>query len=268
MKKTKSKISAQYWDDIAENVQPSVSNVLWRKHADFLNSRLLERFLPSSGGFQYSLKTDLFDESIGAGLSHALSGISREVAGMDISLNTVRNALRNQDNLIGVSSDILAPPFREKSFDLILSNSTLDHFSSDNEIQEALKYLAELLKPGGHLIWTMDNPTNPIVGLRNFLSIRFGTMGTLVPYQMGKTWRLGKMTSTARELGLDVRDCARIMHCPRILVIQYLKYLKMIRKNSSGKISLKLLKSMEILESLPTRALSAHYNVVHAVRRS
>ena len=187
---------------------------------------------------------------------------------MDISLNIARKALRNHDNLIGVSSDILAPPFRKKSFDLILSNSTLDHFSSDDEIQEALKYLADLLKPGGHLIWTMDNPANPIVGLRNFLSVRFGTMGALVPYQMGKTWRLGKMASAARGLGLDVKDCARIMHCPRILVIQYLKYLKMLRKNSSGKISLELLKSMEILESLPTRALSAHYNAVHAVRRS
>ena len=268
MKSEDSTSSAKYWDCVAETGKPEVTNELWRKHADFLNTRLLDRFLPVSGDFEHALKTDLFDESLGQGLFPALSLRSKAVSGLDISINVVRYARVRHNGCLGINADILDRPFSEQSFDLIVSTSTLDHFSSDGDIAAALDTLAKMLKPGGHLIWTMDNPANPVVWLRNTLSRRFGAMGSLVPYQMGRTWSLKRMARSAGRIGLEVQESCRMMHCPRALVIQYLKLLKRLRKDTSGTNSLNLLRALETLESLPTSRFTGYYNVIHATRRT
>ena len=69
-------------------------------------------------------------------------------------------------------------------------------------------------------------------------------------------------------LDLEVVDTALIMHCPRILVVQFLKYLKILKRNASGKMISKVLRAMESLEALPSRAISAHYSAVHAIKKS
>ncbi len=69
-----------------------------------------------------------------------------------------------------VVSDIRNSPFKTESFDQIISNSTLDHFTNKNDIIVSLKELRRMLKPEGVLIITLDNPSNPVVYLRNLLS--------------------------------------------------------------------------------------------------
>jgi ubiquinone/menaquinone biosynthesis C-methylase UbiE len=259
--------SAEYWDSLADNILPEVSNDLWRQHADYINCKLVKRFLSGEKtSFERVLKTDLFDESLGEGLIPLLSKLSGETAGIDISFFTALRASKSQTSCLAVNASVTAPPFRSNSFDLIISNSTLDHFQSEEEIEESLGALARILGPGGHLIWTMDNPANPVVWTRNALTRHFGTIGSLVPYQMGKTWSLRKMARVTSLLGMEVKDTARIMHCPRFLVIQVLQYLK--RKNSSGKSTFRFLKAMERLESLPTGPVTAHYSAVHAIKKS
>ncbi|MFH1964804.1 MAG: class I SAM-dependent methyltransferase [Acidobacteriota bacterium] len=260
--------SAEYWNTVADNIRSEVSNDLWRQHADCLNTELLKRFLSSYPSFERTLKTDLFDESLGSGLVPFLSKISKEAAGIDISYFTTLYTSESHTQCLAVNASVIAPPFRGKSFDLIVSNSTLDHFSTEKEIGVALRSLARVLQPGGHLIWTMDNPANPIVGLRNALTRRRGTIGFLVPYKIGKTWNLQKMVRETSALGLDVVDTALIMHCPRILVVQFLKCLKILKKNASGKMISKGLRAMETMESLPSRAISAHYCAVHAIKKN
>lgn len=264
----KSNKSAEYWDTVTDKIRSEVSNDLWRQHADRLNSELLKRFLSSSSSFERALKTDLFDESLGSGLVPFLSEISKEAAGIDISYSTTLYTSKSHTRCLAVNASVIAPPFRGKSFDLIVSNSTLDHFSTEKEIGDALRSLARMLQPGGHLIWTMDNPANPIVRLRNAVTRRRGTLGFLVPYKMGETWDLRKMVEETSALDLDVVDTALIMHCPRILVVQFLKYLKILKKNASGKMISKGLRAMETLEALPSRAISAHYSAVHAIKKN
>ena len=260
--------AAGYWDWVAKNKKGEVTCDLWRRHADNLNAELVRRFLQPSPSFSRVLKTDLFDESIGMGLLPSLSEISGEVAGIDVSYNTALSASRNLSCGFSVNADVRAPSFKARSFDLILSNSTLDHFSTDDEIRKSLRSMALLLKPGGHLIWTMDNPSNPLIRIRNALSSRFGTIGDLLPYRMGKTWNLRQMTSEISCLGLEVRHTASIMHCPRLLVIPILKHLEKKRKVDYGGRLLKKLQALEKLESLPTRRVSSHYSAVHAVMKS
>ncbi len=259
--------SAEYWNALADNILPAVLNDLWRQYADYLNSELLKRFISQGTRFERTLKTDLFDESLGQGLIPFLSEISTNVTGIDIAFSTTLSAAKKHTAYLAVNSNAIAPPFAGNSFDLIISNSTFDHFATEKEIEMALGAMARILRPGGHLIWTMDNPRNPIVSLRNVLTSRFGTIGSLVPYQMGKTWNLRKMVKVTRSLGLDVQDTASIMHCPRVLAIQFLKYLKMLNKNASGKFTFKMLRAMEHMELLPTRSITAHYSGIHAVKK-
>ena len=261
--------SAEYWDSLADNILPEVSNDLWRQHADYLNCRLIKRFLPAENqSFERVLKTDLFDESLGTGLIPYLSEISRETAGIDISFSTALRAASGHTGCMAFNASVTSIPFSRDSFDLVISNSTLDHFATEEEIEDSLRDLVRILRPGGHLIWTMDNPSNPIVWARNALTSHFGTMGSLVPYQMGRTWKLKKMAQKTSSLGMEIRGTSCIMHCPRIAVIQALKYLKKIRENSSGKLTFRCLRAMERLEFLPTRSVTAHYNAVHAIKKS
>jgi ubiquinone/menaquinone biosynthesis C-methylase UbiE len=77
--------------------------------------------------------------------------------------------------------------FPDDSFDLVFSNSTLDHFETEAEIEGSVSEFARILEVGGCLLITLDNPVNPVVGVRNFLPQRAtGAIG-LVPYFMGRT---------------------------------------------------------------------------------
>jgi len=266
MKRRESTESPEYWNSVAENLLPEVSCGLWRRYADALNASLIERFLPGSIALKRALKTDLFDESLGLGLAQAMNNKSQEAWGIDLSFSTARSASRKNSDCIPVNSDIRNPGFRKGSFSLVVSNSTLDHFSSEDEIREALRAISFLLEPGGHLIWTMDNPLNPIIWIRNTLSRRYGTLGTLLPYQMGKTWSLGRMAREIGRLGFLVRETGFFMHCPRMPVIRMLKFMDASNKRRAGEKSLQLLHAIEKLEALPTRQLTAYYSALHATK--
>lgn len=266
MNKRESTESTEYWNCVAENLGPEVSCGLWRQHADALNIALITRFIPDGIPLERSLKTDLFDESLGLGLLHSLQNISGETWGIDLSFKIARSAAVRDRDSIPVTSDIRNPCFKKDSFDLVISNSTLDHFTSEDEIRESLQAISFLLKPGGHLIWTMDNPANPIIWIRNALSRRFGTLGNLLPYQMGKTWRLKKMVREISLLGFLVRRTGCFMHCPRMPVIRMLRLLDTSNRQRAGEKSLNLIRAMEKLEALPTRQLTAYYTALYATK--
>ncbi len=81
-----------------------------------------------------------------------------------------------------VTADVRRLPFSSDSFDLIVSDSTLDHFQSTAEIDIALGELARLLKPGGVLIVGLDNPHNATNAL-----FRLWMACGRTPYFIGKT---------------------------------------------------------------------------------
>ncbi|NTW37763.1 MAG: class I SAM-dependent methyltransferase, partial [Syntrophobacteraceae bacterium] len=126
-----------------------------------------------------TLKTDLYDEAISSYNLMSLFGSDCEqIIGTDVSLVTAlaarkRMAAEWKGGHKIVVSDARKHAFRSNVFDRVISNSTLDHFSDKKDIFQSLRELQRIMRPGGTLMITLDNPWNPIVFLRNRLPYRW-----------------------------------------------------------------------------------------------
>lgn len=253
----------KYWSHIAEVWKRKHPQELWRRHSDSVNSDLLRRWLRSNPG-AHILKTDLFDEVVSDGLFPLLLEYSDQLIGVDLSPEMVNTVREKFPKLNSRTADVRSLPFENDSFDIIVSNSTLDHFTSRQDIQAALNQLSRVLRPGGQLILTLDNLVNPIVWLRSVLPqgllLRLG----LIPYEVGKTCRPGQLRSFCRSAGFEVKETTTIMHCPRVLAVAGARFLARYGSPRTQSWYLGFLKSFECLERWPSKYFSGHFTAVHA----
>lgn len=257
--------NADYWDSIVRQWSETRGHSLWRRHADAVNRDLIARWLPKSG-IAHVLKTDLFDEAVGEGLYPLLSTRAARVSAIDLSPACRDSAHARYPELEPVAADVLDLPFPDNTFDAVVSCSTLDHFESHGQILSALKELHRTLRPGGHLLLTMDNPVNPAVRLRNALPreplIRLG----VVPYYVGITWGPRRLRNRLREVGMEVLETTAIMHCPRILAVVGGGRLDRRSSERARERYLRILNAFERLERLPTRGLTGYFVAIKAVK--
>lgn len=162
----------------------------------------------------FVLKTDLFEEAFGEDAFFASAfPAGMRLFGMDMSLATTRKAQgRFQASLSTVVTDVRRLGLRDGSIDLILSNSTLDHFETAAEFGVAIEELARVLRPGGRMILTLDNPHNPMYPLLRWLTRR-----RWAPFPLGYTPRPAELASQLEQWGLEVRDTAWLIHNPRLI---------------------------------------------------
>jgi len=210
----KSLRGAAYWNEVIVGRRADRPQALWRAHADRVNTDLCRAWWPNDPPRRV-LKTDLFDEASGDGLWPMLVNGSVVPCGIDQAINTIRSARSRYADARGTAADVRRLPFRDEAFDLVVSNSTLDHFETLDEIAAGLAEIARVLRPGGRLILTLDNPCNPMVALRNALPFTALKRMGLVPYFVGATAgpRRGRQLLTAA--GFRVADVRAVMHCPR-----------------------------------------------------
>lgn len=247
--------SAAYWDDVAR-AGGRAGESLWRRHADRATLALLERWLPSRP-LGRVLKTDLYDESCTAGLVPALSGRARRVVGIDLSSVACR-AARGAAPVEVVTGDVRRLPFRSGVFDAIVSNSTLDHFSSHAEIARGLRELERVLAPNGVLVVTLDNPVHPLVRLRNVLAPVCRRLG-IVPYALGATYGPGGLRTALVASGFDVVAMTAAHHFPRIVLVMVERVLPRALRARVDRALLDLAHRLEVAERWPTRFLSGQY---------
>ncbi len=158
---------AARWRRVAEadqgggHIHPALGRY---KAAAFLE--LVRAWAPRLHGLRL-LKTDLREEAFGTDevlFSLLQPGEEARVWALDISSPTVDRALDNARrrglNHRYLTADVRALPLRRGSFDLVLSNSTLDHFDDGDDLQRSLAELARILTPGGKLILTLNNRHN------------------------------------------------------------------------------------------------------------
>jgi SAM-dependent methyltransferase len=246
--------AAGYWDAVAA-AWPRGRPPLWRRHGDAVNGMLLERWLPATR-LERVLKTDLFDELASAGLYPILRPRAGRIVGIDVSPRVVRAARARYPELEALVADVRRLPFEDRSFDAVISDSTLDHFRGREEVAAALGELWRVLRPDGRLLLTLDNRLNPLIALRNVLPPRLARALRRVPYDVGWTCGPRLLRRLLAEAGFEVRELTAILHVPRVLVAEAGR----VTRSSSGASGVPhWLLAAEQLGKLPTRYLTGHY---------
>lgn len=213
------------------------------------------------------LKTDMFDESSTAGLAPFLSQRAATVVGMDVSPAVLRAAGARHPTLVQTAADVRRLPFAENSFDGIVSNSTLDHFTNVEELHLSIRELARVLRPGGRLIVMLDNPTNPVVGIRNALPFGWLNRLGIVPYYVGATMGAGALRRQVEAAGLTVNEVTYTLHCPRFLAVLATRLMRGCQPKNQERL-LRFLMRFERLAQYPTRAVTGYFVVVCASKAS
>jgi SAM-dependent methyltransferase len=206
-----------YWTEVFASQQRTLQPT-WRAYSDALHQSLLSAWW-NCGKADRVLKTDLFEEALGTGLSASLRHRACHVIGLDFSPQVAAVAVSRCDGLIGIGGDVRRLPFGDAVFDGVISTSTLDHFASAQGLVDSLHEISRVMRPGGLLILTLDNPANPIICLRQILPFRLLNRLGIVPYFVGYACRRKRLHSFLSEAGFRVREFTAICHCPRLLAI-------------------------------------------------
>jgi SAM-dependent methyltransferase len=201
-----------YWDAISDRVSENYfhDDVIGHLKRD-AHLRLIARWCDSLRD-KVVLKTDLFEEAHGPDQFLFELPIDSRPLGIDISPAIVRRArqrktLRRAASCPVLAGDVLTLPFRSASLDVIISNSTLDHFENPSYIVTALQEFYRVLKPGGTLLVTLDNPQSV-----SYLVGCFKRTLRPDPYFLGHTLSIRALTSTLSSIGYRVTDRTAILH--------------------------------------------------------
>jgi SAM-dependent methyltransferase len=244
------------WNAVLDAWAPESFHARLRSYSDAVTGRLLERWLDGTVA-RTALKTDAFDESVGVGLVPLLRTRAREIVVIDVAGAAVAAASRRYPDVRAELGDVRELGYPDGAFDLIVSNSTLDHFGDARELAAAVGELARVLAPGGTLVLTLDNPLNPVVALRNRIPSLLQHL-RVIPYRMGVTCGPRALAALLDEHGLDAEIRGATMHFPRVLAAGWLR----VRPNGAAG-----LLRFERLDSLPTRYLTGQFIAAKAVKR-
>jgi SAM-dependent methyltransferase len=266
--------STRHWDHVARRwVLKGYSNELLAEHKRKTHLALVARWanVENSGRI---LKTDLFEEAFGPDqFLFDLGQVTSNIIGIDCSNETVVQAKRQakQHNVDGskyLCCEVRHLPLLENSIDLIISNSTLDHFPSETDIVTALKELGRVLRVGGTLILTIDNKSN--LTYPPYMLMRLWMQLGLAPYFIGKTLPPAKLRRTLDEIGFAVEESTAIFHYPHPdALVRWLEC--SLRKMSRGKFDDAIRKGLAVLDKLEgkrSKYLTGRYVAVKAVKRA
>lgn len=264
---------SEHWDRVAQAWSANgYANELLAEHKKKVYLDLVNRWTDIAGAGTI-LKTDLFAEAFGLEqFIFDISGLDGNLVGIDISSEIVSKA-REQAGRHGVDTsrfcccDVRQLPMPDNSVDLVISDSSLDHFPSEADIVAALKELARVLREGGVLFLSLDNKKQlsypPYFITRAWM--KFG----LSPYFIGKTLSPSRLEQTLREIGFSVEEMTTILHYPHPdSLIRWLEYL--LRKVSRCRLDNLIRRGLAWLDGLGekrTRYLTGRYITVKAVKK-
>ena len=262
--RVKTSTSSQ-WQMLAGDWGRRRPQTLWRTYCDLAHSALIERWLPVQP-VDRVLKTDLFDEVVTEGLYPVLARKARHVVGMDVAESAAAQATARHPRMMTLATDARQLAFADESFDAIVSNSTLDHFATLDDLVIALRELARITRPGGTLVLTLDNLANPVIALRSVLPQGPLRWLGLVPYYVGATCGPKRLRGLVAEAGFTVTRVEQIMHCPRVLAVALTRVVERYGSPEARRRVLRHLAWYERLERWPTREWTSYFTAIHAVR--
>jgi SAM-dependent methyltransferase len=240
------------WDNALSELPRTRRHLFLRAYGDAVNLALLERWLPHSG--TRVLKTDLFEEAIGDGMAPLLLRRFERMDAIDVSHAVVDEAAARHPAIEAACCDVRELPYADGAFDVVVSTSTLDHFDTLHAVGDALRELARVLAPGGTLVVSLDNPSNPLVAVRNALPFPWLQRVGLVPHYVGLTCGQRDLQRLLASAGFDVHETTAVMHVPRVIVL------------ATGR-GLDRFLACERLEQWPTRFITGQFVAARAARR-
>lgn len=254
---------SRYWDGVAEEVDGGLSYMDaflgTLKRRAYVN--LLDRWgAPRPAGAV--LKTDLFEEAYGPdAFLDALAEESGAVVGMDLAPRMAARAhgSGNCGRAMLVAADVRQLPFQNQSFGLIVSPSTLDHFSRPSDLGMSLRELARILKQEGVLILTLDNRLNVLdPALR--LVARLGGL----PYYLGRSYSLRRMIAELEAAGFVVEDTTTLLQHPRFLGVGMTGLVNRLGWTPLRVLVHRLFREAERLEHTPLRSFTGCFVAARA----
>lgn len=254
-------------NDLVDEWVENCPQPAWRRHSDAVNARLLDRWLPAKP-LSRLLKTDLFDEAVSEGVFPLLATRASTVSGIDISFKVASSSAAKYPALHALQADVRRLPFEDGSFDAVVSLSTLDHFDSDSAVSEALTEIHRVLAPGGLMILTLDNLTNPVVALRNALPFRLLNRAGLVPYPVGNSFGSFSAARLVRDAGFELTKAGTIMHAPRVAAIPVVEWMSARLGATARNAITHGLMAFERLAAIPTAALTGHFIAIRALKKT
>jgi ubiquinone/menaquinone biosynthesis C-methylase UbiE len=260
---------SKYWGQVAGKlVNGQVFDELLAEQYRRVHLALLAKWTDSISD-QTVLKTDLFAEAMCTSRAFLWDILQRKsnVIAIDISAEISSKAKTKTTHYTPntpaeyITCDVRQLPFANNSFDLIVSDSTLDHFLHKNEIVTALSDLARILKPSGTLIITMDNKGNITEPLFR-LWIRLG----LAPFFIGKTYSIRELKRAMAEVGLCIKDTTAIIHNPRFFTKLIVTIIRRIEPARINKLINRLLNFLDSFENKKTKYLTAQFIAAKAMK--
>jgi SAM-dependent methyltransferase len=214
----------------------------------------IARNVPPGLRIQAVLKTDLFEEAYGHDeLLFSLPLDASLKMGCDVSAATVARAANRASGRACqfINADVRRLPLADECVDVVLSNSTLDHFDTEQEIEKSLRELARVLRPGGFLLVTLDNPRNPM-----FFLLRAAVGWTGLSFRLGKTVPLRRLLRILDRAGLEVQSTDWLIHNPRIVSTLLFLMLRRLFGRRAGPAIQWLLAGFSKFDKLPTRGFT------------
>jgi ubiquinone/menaquinone biosynthesis C-methylase UbiE len=262
------------WDNIAGGwTDKKYSTGVLAEHKRKVYFNLITKWADVSSS-RSILKTDLFAEAFGTELFLLdIARINSNIVGIDVSQEIVNLAKENVANYGMDSSqytcaDVRWLPFSDNSFDLIISDSTLDHFENEDDIIASLRELARVLQNGGTLILTLDNKRN--LTYPPYFLFRLWMRLGLSPYFIGRTLSLNRLKKALEDINLQVVESTAIFHYPHPDgLVRWTE--RSLHRLGRGKFDNALRHCLAILDRLehkPTRYLTGRYIAVKAVKVS
>jgi len=157
-------------------------------------------------------KTDLREEAYGEDeILFSLPGKNLNIFAVDIAEETTRKAylIQKEKGLTQnyITADVRGLPFRNNVFDIILSSSTLDHFTSEDDFLKSIFELKRVMKPGGSLIITINNRCN----YNFYLTLKLEKLLSLKSYPV-QSYSPNKLRKIFKAVGLHIQEDEAIVH--------------------------------------------------------
>ncbi len=263
--------------DLSPRSEGDVAKLLWqidiyRLYARKLHAALIEDSRALRPGTKV-LKTDVYEESLDSeyGLLSWLGQNAGQAIGIDKNEEVARRAAANVSqpgvpNCNAIVCDVRRIAAPDGVFDLVISTSTLDHFSAESDLAASLGQILRILKPAGTVVLTMDNPENPVIAVRNRLPSRMLRRLALIPYPMGKAYSAAKLSRILAREGFRLEKTEFVMHAPRVLMVLAQRLARRLR---SDRLAGALLGWFERFEGLRGRGLArrtGHFIALRATK--